>query len=283
VSADAIGSFTKHLAVLRNLNQPLRGTLDANGPVPFPDFGNIQAREMSGEANYKGVDLSFEKRFSDGYSFRASYTIGEARDQAPEHLNASSGRAQNTRDLESWEGPSDFDIRHRFVGNFVVELPFGEGKPMLTDGVAGKIFGGWLLSGIYSSRSGRPFTVTQGNNNVGPDQTGMPNLTGDPTGPKTVARWFNPAAFTPVPSGTFGNAGRNILRGPGWVTFDMSVQRRIAINSRASVTLRADVFNIFNRANFGLPVSNIAAANVGVISSLAGDPRVAQLSIRFGF
>ena len=84
---------TNHLAVLRNLNQPLPGTLDANGAVPYPDFGNIQAREMNGEANYKGVDLSFEKRFSDGYGYRASYTIGEARDQAPEHLNASSGRA----------------------------------------------------------------------------------------------------------------------------------------------------------------------------------------------
>ena len=137
---------------------------------------------MNGEANYKGVDLSFEKRFSDGYGYRASYTIGEARDQAPEHLNASSGRAQNTRDLESWEGPSDFDIRHRFVANFIVELPFGEGKPMLQDGVAEQILGGWLVSGIYSARSGRAFTVTQGNNNVGADQTGMPNLTGDPQG-----------------------------------------------------------------------------------------------------
>src|SRR5688500_7307750 len=283
VSADAVGSFTNHLAVLRNLNQPLRGTLDANGAIPFPDFGNIQAREMNGEANYKGVDMSFEKRFSDGYSMRASYTIGEARDQAPEHLNASSGRAQNTRDLESWEGPSDFDIRHRFVANFVVELPFGEGKAMLADGVAGKILGGWTLSGIYSARSGRPFTVTQGNNNVGADQTGVPNLTGDPDGAKTVAQWFNPAAFTAVPSGTFGNAGRNILRGPGWVTFDMSVQRRIAIAGRANLTVRADVFNVFNRANFGLPSANIAAANVGVISSLAGDSRVAQLSLRFGF
>ena len=283
VSVDGVGSFTRHLAVLRNLNQPLRGTLDANGPAPYPAFGNIQAREMNGEANYKGVDMSFEKRFSNGYSYRASYTLSEARDQAPEHLNASSGRAQNTRDLESWEGPSDFDIRHRFVGNFIVELPFGPGKPMLEDGVAGKILGGWLLSGIYSARSGRAFTVTQGNNNVGADQTGMPNLTGDPEGPRTVARWFNPAAFTPVPSGTFGNAGRNILRGPGWVTFDMSVQRRVMMGSRANLTFRADIFNVFNRANFGLPVSNISASNVGVISALAGDPRVAQLSLRFGF
>ncbi len=283
VSADVIGSFTKNLAVLRNLNQPLRGTLDANGAVPYPNFGNIQAREMSGEANYKGMDLSFEKRFGDGYGYRASYTIGEARDQAPEHLNASSGRAQNTRDLESWEGPSDFDIRHRFVANFIVELPFGEGKKMLQDGVAGKILGGWSVSGIFSSRSGRAFTVTQGNNNVGADQTGLPNLTGDPKGAQTVAQWFNPAAFTLVPSGTFGNAGRNILRGPGWITFDTSIQRRIPFNERINATLRVDIFNVFNRANFGLPAANIAGANAGVISTLAGDPRVMQLSLRLGF
>jgi len=283
VSADAVGSFTKHLAVLRNLNQPLRGTLDANGAVPYPNFGNIQAREMSGEANYKGVDLSFEKRFSDGYGYRASYTIGEARDQAPEHLNASSGRAQNSRDLESWEGPSDFDIRHRFVANFIVELPFGEGKRMVQDGVGAMILGGWSVSGIYSARSGRAFTVTQGNNNVGADQTGLPNLTGDPKGAETVAQWFNPAAFTQVPSGTFGNAGRNILRGPGWITFDTSIQRRITFSDRFNSTIRLDIFNVFNRANFGLPAANIAGPGAGVISSLAGDPRVMQLSVRFAF
>ena len=282
-SVDVVGSTTDHLAVLRNLNQPLPGTRDANGPVPYPNFGNIQQRDMSGAANYKGADFSFEKRMSKGFSYRTSYTLGSARDQAPEHLNASSGRAQNSRNLESWEGPSDFDIRHRFVGNFILELPFGEGKPMAQSGVASQILGGWLVSGIYSARSGRAFTATQGNNNVGADQTGLPNLTGDPEGPRTVERWFNPLAFTQVPSGTFGNAGRNILRGPGWVTFDMSVQRRIDFSDRFNATLRWDMFNLFNRANFGLPDGNVASATVGVISSLAGDPRVMQLSARFGF
>jgi outer membrane receptor protein involved in Fe transport len=282
-SADVIGSVTSNLAILRNLNQPLPGTRDANGPVPYPNFGNIQAREMTGEANYKGMDLSFEKRFRDGYSYRTSYTLGSARDQAPEHLNASSGRAQNGRDLESWEGPSDFDIRHRLVANFIAELPFGEGKPMLSDGLASQVFGGWLVSGIFSARSGRAYTVTQGNNNVGADQTGMPDLTGDPKGAETVEQWFNPAAFTQVPTGQFGNAGRNILRGPGWLTFDMSVQRRINFTSRVNATLRWDIFNVFDRANLGLPERNIASATAGVISTLAGDPRVMQLSVRFGF
>jgi outer membrane receptor protein involved in Fe transport len=283
VSADAVGSFTSHLAVLRNLNQPLPGTLDANGAVPYPNFGNIQAREMSGEANYKGLDLSFEKRYRDGYSYRASYTVSESRDQAPEHLNASSGRAQNSRDLESWEGPSDFDIRHRLVGNFIAELPFGEGKPFLQNGVGKHVLGGWLVSGIFSARSGRAFTATQNNNNVGADQTGMPNLTGDPKGAETVDQWFNVAAFTRVPSGAFGNAGRNILRGPGWVTFDMSLQRRIDVTGRVNATLRWDIFNLFNRANFGLPVGDITSATAGVISTLAGDPRVMQISLRVAF
>ncbi len=262
---------------------PLAGTRDANGAVPYPDFGNIQLREMTGEGNYKGLDVSFEKRLSSGYSYRASYTLGNARDQAPEHLNATSGRAQNSRDLESWEGPSDFDVRHRIVANFIAELPFGEGKPFLTEGIGRHILGGWLVSGIYSARTGRAFTVTQGSNNVGADQTGLPNLTGDPDGPETVEQWFNTAAFTQVPSGTFGNAGRNILRGPGWVTFDMSVQRQIRFTDRVNATLRWDVFNLFDRANLGLPERNIASANAGVISTLAGDPRVMQLSLRVAF
>jgi hypothetical protein len=283
VSADVVGSLTRNLAVLRNLNQPLPGTRDANGPVPYPGFGHIQWREMTGEGNYKGLDLSLEKRFSEGYSYRVSYTLGESRDQAPEHLAASSGRPQNGRDLDSWEGPSDFDVRHRFVGNFVAELPFGMGKPFLQEGIGRHLLGGWLVSGVLSARSGRAFTVTQGNNNVGAGATGLPNLVGDPEGAKTVEEWFNPAAFEQVPSGTFGNAGRNGLRGPGWMTFDMSLQRRIDITERVNTTLRWDVFNLFDRANFGLPQGNIASATAGVISNLAGDPRVMQFSVRVAF
>jgi outer membrane receptor protein involved in Fe transport len=283
VSADFVGSTTSHLAVLRNINQPLPGTLDANGPLPYPTFGNVQWREMTGEASYKGVDLSLEKRFKDGYSYRTSYTVGEARDQAPEHLNAASGRPQNGRDLESWEGPSDFDIRHRLSGNLIAELPFGEGKPYLQDGIGRHLLGGWLVSGILSARTGRPFTVTQGNNNVGAGATGLPNLTGDPSGAETVEQWFNPAAYTRVTSGTFGNAGRNTLRGPGWLSVDMSLQRRIDVTDRVNATLRWDIFNLLNRANLGLPDSNIVNATAGVISNLAGDPRVMQLSLRIAF
>jgi len=284
-SADFVGSNTSHLAVLRNINQNLPGTTNANGPVPYPAFGNVQWREMTGKGRYRGVDMSFEKRFSRGYSYRASYTIGDAKDSAPEHLNASSGRPQNGRDLDSWYGASDFDIRHRFVANFIAELPFGENKPYVKDGAAARILGGWLISGIYSVRTGRPFTVTQGNNNVGAGATGLPNLTNPPfpSGTGTVEKWYDPAAFTLVPSGTFGNEGRNRLRGPGFATFDTSIQRMFKFAERYSATVRLDIFNMFNRANFGLPDTNVVSATAGVISTLGGDPRIMQLSARFAF
>ena len=89
----------------------------------------MQWREHTGEGRYRGLDVAFEKRFSDGYSYRLAYTLGDSRDQAPEHLAAASGRPQNGRDLSSWEGPSDFDIRHRFVGNFVAEKDLTHGGP----------------------------------------------------------------------------------------------------------------------------------------------------------
>jgi hypothetical protein len=139
------------------------------------------------------------------------------------------------------------------------------------------------VSGIFSARSGRPFTVTQGDNNVGTGATGLPNLTGDPEGPGTVEQYFNTSAFTKVASGTFGNAGRNILVGPGFSTFDISVQRRIDFTGRVNATVRWDVFNVFNRTNLGNPDRNIASATAGVISTLAGDPRMMQFSVRIGF
>jgi hypothetical protein len=275
-SADLVANVGRNLAVLRNLNQPLNG----NGPRPYPGFAHIQWRDPVGESRYYGLDLSLEKRFSDGFSYRVAYTVSDSRDQAPEHLAASSGRPQNTNDVAAWEGPSDFDVRHRFVTNFVAEFPFGEGKPWARTGVSAALLGGWSISGIFTGRTGRPFTVTQGSLE---GATWVPNLVGNPEGDQTVDSWFNAAAFQRVPAGVFGDAGRNSLRGPGYMSFDMTLQRRVALTNRLAATLRWDVFNLFDRANFGNPNADITGSNVGTITSLAGDPRVMQFSIRVQF
>jgi hypothetical protein len=279
LSADFIYTKNTNLATLVNLNQQLPNAAGTgiSAVLPYPNFGFIEWREQNGKSEYKGIDLGVEKRLSRGYAFGASYTLGDSQDNTSEHLatQGSNSFPQNSRDfLASWYGPSDFDVRHRFVANFVWDLPLGQS-------VAGR---DWTVSGIYTKRSGRPFTVNQSNNNVGTNMYGLPNLVGNVEGPETVDQWFNIAAFQTVTSGTFGNEPRNALRGPGFQNVDLTVQRRLRVGQRAAATLRWDVFNLFNTVNLGLPNKDIATpATFGTVSGLSGDPRIMQIAVRFTF
>jgi Carboxypeptidase regulatory-like domain/TonB dependent receptor/TonB-dependent Receptor Plug Domain len=296
LTVDGIYTKGKNLASLVNLNQPLPlAGNDARGPLPYPNFGFLEWRAQDGESEYKGIDFGVEKRFSQGYGFGVSYTLGDSKDNTSEQLTTQGSNAfpQNSRDFSAWYGPSDYDVRHRLTVNFVAELPFGKGKKWATDGLAAGILGDWTLSGIFAARSGRPFTVNQSNNNVGQNMTGLPDVVGDFGGERdcnsttdcpAAQRWFDPAAFRAVTSGTFGNEERNRLRGPDWRSFDLSLQRRIGFGPRVAAVLRWDIFNVFNRTNFGLPNRNLSdAATVATITSLSGDPRLMQLSVRLIF
>jgi hypothetical protein len=282
LSVDGIWTKGSNLAHLVNLNQPANG----NGALPFPRFGFIEWRSQRGRSEYKGVDLGLERRFAQGLSLGVAYTLGDSKDNTSEHLSTqgSASFPQDAVDLDAWFGPSDYDVRHRLAVNFVAELPFGRGRKMLQSGVGAALLGDWTIAGIFAARSGRPFTVTQGSNNVGQSMTGLPDQIGDPTGPRTIERWFDPSAFQAVPSGTFGNEERNGLRGPGWQSVDLTVSKKIPVSDRVGAVLRADIFNVFDRVNYGLPSRNLSdAATVGTITTLAGDPRTMQLSLRVLF
>ena len=153
----------------------------------------------------------------------------------------------------------------------------------MTGGAAGKILGGFTFSGIVTGRTGRPFTVTQGSNNVGTLMTGLPNRTGSGEGARTVDSWFDTTAFQAVPSGTFGNSGRNILRGPGLVNVDTALHRRFSIGGERALEVRWEVFNVFNATQLGLPETNISSNARSTITRLAGDPRVMQFALRVVF
>jgi hypothetical protein len=278
LSADFVYSRGSNLATLVNLNQPLPNAAGNNalGALPYPNFGFIEWRADNGRSDYKGVDIGLEKRFVRGYAFGFAYTIGKSQDNASEQLTTQGSNAfpQNARDFAPWFGPSDYDVRHRFSANFVWGLPLGSNV----------IARGWTLSGIYTAHTGHPFTVNQSGNNVGTNMTGLPNLIGDASGPKTVDQWFNTAAFQAVTSGAFGNEERNRLTGPGFQNVDLTVQRQIHLSPRLSATLRWDIFNVFNTVNFGLPNKDIStAATFGTISSLASDPRTMQIAVRLAF
>ncbi len=277
VSADFVYSRGSNLATLVNLNQPLPTASGNNalGPLPYPNFGFIEWRADNGKSEYKGVDVGVERRFVGGIAFGAAYTFGKSQDNASEQLTTQGSNAfpQNARDFTNWYGPSDYDVRHRLSLNFVWAIP---GSNALARD--------WTVSGIYTAHTGHPFTVNQSGNNVGTSMTGLPNVVGDPSGSQTVDQWFNPAAFQPVPSGVFGNEVRNQLTGPGFQNMDLTIQRQIRVNPRLGVTLRWDIFNVFNTVNYGLPNRDItSAATIGTITSLASDPRTMQLAARFTF
>ena len=282
LSADFIYTRGSNLASLVNLNQPLPNAAGNNalGALPYPNFGFIEWRAQNGKSTYKGLDLGVEKRYSRGYAFGVSYTIGDSEDNTSEQLTTQGSNAfpQNSRDFSPWYGPSDYDVRHRVTTNFVVDLPLGQ-----------NVFArDWVASGVWAWRSGRPYTVNQSGNNVGTNMTGLPNLVGDAKGPETVDQWFNIAAFQAVTSGTFGNELRNRLRGPTWQSVDLTIQRRLKFTDRVAATLRWDIFNLFNTTNLGLPNRNIpniggTDATFGTITSLAGDARIMQLAVRLNF
>ena len=305
LEADYVGTKSTHLNILRDLNQPLNnGTnvLTNNGQLilPYPNFGQIEYRDPLGNAIYHGLDLTVEHRYKAGLAFRAAYTWSKSIDNTAEHLAAygSNSFGQNGYDFHTWRGPSDFDVPQRLVLSYVYELPLGKGKPFANHGALAYIVGGFQTSGSLTLASGRPFTVFSPANSSSIDiglQNALANVIGRPVMPETVNCWFYASknagcngisgtdAFAAPPTGVLGNAGRNVLRGPDTKVFDFALDRNFTITERTALQFRWEVFNLTNTVQFGLPNNQISGGTPGVITSLAGDPRIMQFALRLKF
>jgi outer membrane receptor protein involved in Fe transport len=246
-----------------------------------PDFGTVALQKSDGNSNYNSMQVSVNKRFTRGYSLMASYTWSKMIDDASGDGTVS----PNPFDQKFNRGLSNLDIPHRFVGSFVYELPrFQNGMALLK-----YVVGGWDVNGIVSLQSGTTFTVISGRDNsftgVNQDRAdliGNPYLdAGRPNG-QLVDRYFNIDAFAFNAIGTYGTAGRNILRGPGDVNLDFGLFKNIPVTERHKVQFRMETFNALNRVNLGNPNANRSAAAFGRITS-AGSPRVIQLALKYQF
>ena len=258
--------------------------------------------EIAGVANssYNALQTSLRKRFGHGLSFLASYTFSKSIDDvsslnitgsASQPVAGENDLPQNPFNLAAERGRSMFDARHRFVLSYEWSPPWWKQGHTWYQ----RVLGNWQLNGITTYMSGTPFTVfdSQDVSLVGtaPEITGFssnrPNLVGDPnSGPHTVQEWFNINAFqrlNPVTqAGQFGTAGRNIVQGPGYQNWDFSAFKNIPIAEAKQLQLRAEVFNIFNHANFRLPDSDISSPTFGQIQE-AQPPRLVQLALKFLF
>jgi hypothetical protein len=206
------------------------------------------------------------------------------------------GQALDNYDIRRDYGPANWDVPHRFVASYVYDLPFlkDSPQPVLKYGVAG-----WQVSGVTTIQSGSPVNVTISGDraNIGisglqrPDLIGaVPQLNCQPNsaGATAVERrqlvnCFDSSAFALPPQFTFGSASRNLLRGPKFVSTDLSFMKNLPIAADVKVQVRVEIFNLFNTVQLGLPDSNISNATAGTITSLAGDPRVMQFSLRVVF
>ncbi len=302
-----VGNKGTKLNGFRNLNQRAvitnaNGT-QAAGARPYTAFGDIQWMENRVGATYNSLQARLEKRFSNGLTGLVSYTWGKALTGSPDHISTSGGGAgfdtgtfrepQDGNNTRADRGLAEFDVKQRFVASYVWELPLGKGRKFGNDwgAVADAVLGGWQVTGIHALQSGLGLTATLGGAsvlNIGGERRARPNLIGNPElsdSQRTVARWFNTdafqSAFTPSPQ-AFGTAGVGLMRGPGLVNFDFTLAKDFHVTERKRFQFRTELFNAFNRANFGPP--NIARENAGFGQILsAANARIIQFGLKFYF
>lgn len=249
----------------------------------FPSYGNIISIEPLGRSTYHSLQVTVDKRLSGGLSVLSNYTLSKSMDNTS--ANKQNGTtAVNPFDLSYDWGPANADRRHRWVTSVLWQVPGQFSNPVLSAALTG-----WNLTGIFTIMSGQPFTVTSGVDNARSgtggqfaDVVGDPTLSSDRPTAERIAQWFNTSAFTVNALGTFGNAGRNSLRGPDYQTLDLGLHKTFALSSRIRTQFRLEAFNALNRANFNIPEGNRSSGNFGRILS-AQDPRILQVALRAWF
>ena len=278
-----VGSKGTHLIDSRNINQPPPSTNQVN-PGPNPNFSGIDLIESQANSIYHSLQARFQYRLSRGLSLLASYTYAKSIDDASGFFSTTGDPnfPQNSYDLSAERGLSDFNISQRFTLSYAYDLPFAKGHRWL---------GGWQSFGVLTFQTGLPFTVAllpdNNNTNTGIGNLGFgandrPNVVGNPVlSNPTPQEWFNTSAFA-IPPGQFGNAGRNILNGPGLETVNFSIIKNTALTERLNMQFRAESFNLLNHTNFNLPDNFIGSPTFGQVVS-AMDPRRIQFALKFLF
>jgi hypothetical protein len=268
-------------------------------PCVYSSVGEIAS---VADSSYNALQASLRKRFGHGLSFLASYTWSHSIDDvssfnitgsASQPVAGENDLAQDPFDLAAERGRSMFDARNRFVLSYQWNLPFWN-RPTNWYQHA---LGNWQVNGIVTVMSGTPFTVFDSNDvslqGQAPEITGFsanrPNLIGNPNnGPRTPAEWMNVSAFQqlqPDPLGrfeVFGDEGRNVVDGPGYVNWDFSAFKNIPLSESKELQFRGELFNFLNHTNFRLPISDISSPQFGQIQQDVG-PRVIQMALKFLF
>jgi hypothetical protein len=276
-----LGSQSVHLDRNYYNNTPLPGPGSVNSRRPNPLFGDIRTIQNDVNANYNGLSVELRQRLSHGLTLLASYTWSHALDVSSDSNNG--GYPQNPYNWKGDYANSSWDVRHRFVASFNYALPFFSSG---ANGFVRQALGGWQTNGIVTLQTGFPFNVIASGD---PANTGRsnerPNLVSTPSsncGDAHLTNCINSAAFA-VPVYAYGNAGRNLLYGPGLYNVDFSVFKNFRIQERATLQFRSEFFNFFNTPAFSNPNATLGAANFGTITTTKHDNREIQFALKLAF
>ncbi len=264
------------------INQPLQ-----NGTFirPFPQINGISYLTNDKFGHYNALLVKLEKRFSGGLTFLTAFTWSKNLDNDSAGATGG-GTYQNYQCLACDFGRDATDFERRFVQSWVYVLPMP--RALSDSSVAKNTIGDWELSGIVTLQSGFPFSpMVSFDNSESLNNQDRPNVVPGvalfPAGTRTPNRWFNPGAFVVAPPGHFGNAGRDIIDGPGIVMWDLGLMKNFSLGERMKLQFRSEFFNIANHPNFGSPFPYVDSPLAGIISSTATNPRQMQFALRLSF
>ena len=291
-----VGSHATDLAFAGDINQLQYGSFGlGQNARPYPQFGSITGQApYDAISNYDSLQLSFRKRWSRGLTLDVNYVWSKMLDEQDSAGFGGRGGSQYfqyTYDPARNYGLSNFDVPHAFKGSAIYEFPVGKGRAYLNQNAfLDAILGGWQASSTWVYQSGSPFTVymsgNNGSNTLANSAWWYPNLVGDPSvSNPSIHEWFNPAAFAQPAANTFGNTGRNILRGPRFsdVHFSMAKTFIMPKFERGRLQLRLDATNVLNHPSFGTPNANIGDPGAPTINYVSVGGRNIQLGARFSF
>jgi hypothetical protein len=270
-----VGNRSLHLRQNQNINL-ISPTTRVR---PLSTFSNVLVEQESGAGNYNALQTQLTQRFNKGLFITASYTYAHALDNVQDNgISSGNPLAPQTNDNFLAEyGNATSDIRHSVNYSITYDLPFGKGKSFLgTSGpVVDRLVGGWQIASIGFFRSGAPTTIYIGVNTSGTGSTTNQRPNRVPgvsqyAANKTVAQWFNPAAFSIPATGTVGNLARNSVYGPGFQQLDISFLKSTTIHEGLRLQLRAEVFNAPNTPIFASPSNTFNTSSFGQILNTFG-------------
>jgi Carboxypeptidase regulatory-like domain len=318
VEVDYQGSTGHKLGTFIDQNQPqvivrdptLRGNQSPNEQVfTYPFLGRVNTGVDLGNSNYNGVVFTTKYQGRQGIFIQGSYTLSKSIDSASAFFG-STGERQGVADVNNMKaerGPSSFDIRHRSVITFVIDVPVGPGHRLFgwNNGVNKQVFGGWQISGTTTLQTGAPFTVFNNSQdfsgfnqlNDRPDVVGTGRLQQNN---RNVDAAFDKTYFSATPpTGRVGTSGRNQYYGPGLQNYNFAAAKSFKFTEQFGLQFRSEFFNLFNHTNFANPQNNQSNGNFGKITATVasatatavgttagvagGGPRVIQFSLRLQF